>query len=436
MGTLGTVAKILNWGKSASKSYGKFITADSPLFTAYGRDILVSDIVKTAIHRIAEAVSKCELKSVIIKTSPSKTVESAKDEINALFASRVNPYMTLKDFLYKVGYMAVVNRNCFIYPAYDEYPVSGTDKVKRVYRGFYPLEVTGGEIYNDGGGSEMRIELTNGITTIDLPYADIIHIRTGYGAHPFLGGDSNGRFDARGLLQNLQVVQTIKECIPKTLEASLSIKGVLTMKGMPEFSKQIMSRDEFESHIADSKYGLIATDYATDFTPINIAATDIPTNIMDFIHREILYPFGVSLPIMSGTYNDDEYAAFYQTTVEGILISIAKGFTATLFTPGQLAHGHEIRAYDRLTQSLSIERRIKMAELTKDDGLLSADERRELLGYEPNGQPTRVSLNYIDVSIANEYQLTDLKNKTTAEPKKQTEEVGKENDEQTTEPRV
>ena len=46
--------------------------------------------------------------------------------------------------------------------------------------------------------------------------------------------------------------------------------------------------------------------------------------------------------------------------------------------------------------------------MTKDDALLSRDERRELLGYEPDGQPTRVSLNYIDVSIANQYQISSL----------------------------
>ena len=36
--------------------------------------------------------------------------------------------------------------------------------------------------------------------------------------------------------------------------------------------------------------------------------------------------------------------------------------------------------------------------------MLSRDERRELLGYDPDGQPTRVSLNYIDVDLANKYQ--------------------------------
>ena len=49
--------------------------------------------------------------------------------------------------------------------------------------------------------------------------------------------------------------------------------------------------------------------------------------------------------------------------------------------------------------------------MTRDDALLSRSERRELLGYEPDGEPTRMSLNYIDTSIANEYQLEDIKNK-------------------------
>ncbi len=39
---------------------------------------------------------------------------------------------------------------------------------------------------------------------------------------------------------------------------------------------------------------------------------------------------------------------------------------------------------------------------------MSRDERRELLGYEPDGQPTRMSLNYIDVTIANNYQLAAI----------------------------
>lgn len=119
--------------------------------------------------------------------------------------------------------------------------------------------------------------------------------------------------------------------------------------------------------------------------------------------------FGVSLPIFLGKYTDEEYTAFWQTACEGLALEITEAFRITVFTPRQLAYGCTIKCYDKIAQSLSFARRQEIAEMTKEDALLSRDERRELLGYDPDGQPTRVSLNYIDVSIANKYQLTALK---------------------------
>jgi len=90
------------------------------------------------------------------------------------------------------------------------------------------------------------------------------------------------------------------------------------------------------------------------------------------------------------------------------LQTIAEAFTITLMTPAEIAYGCKIKYYDRLIQSLSLDRRVKICEMTKDDALLDRAERRELLGYEPDNQPTRVSLNYIDVGLANEYQMSEL----------------------------
>ena len=146
---------------------------------------------------------------------------------------------------------------------------------------------------------------------------------------------------------------------------------------------------------------------------------------MEYLRAEILSPFGVSLPIYLGKYTDDEYTAFWQTACEGLTLAITDAFRITLFTPQQLAHGNTIKCYDKIAQSLSFARRQEIAEMTKEDALLSRDERRELLGYDPDGQPTRVSLNYIDVSIANQYQLTALSQgkKPTAKPVDNKEET-------------
>lgn len=409
MGTFkNAIANLL--GLDNSLRSNRYVTANKVIFSSFGNDIKYSDIVKTAIHRVAEAVSKCDIKSVIERQNPKK-IEVVNDDINTILSSRVNPMCALKDFLYKCTWLLLINKNCFIYWSYDEVPikVNGEDYVKRITKGFYPIECANVRLYmlND----EMRIELTSRVNgaVFDCPYSDIIHLRHSYGANPYLGGNAEGTSDNRDLLQNLQTLQVIKESIPKALEASLSIKGILSMKEVADVDKKVITRDEFEKHLFSSKYGIMATDYESDFTPINISATDIPTNILAFIRDEILSPFGVSLPIYLGKYTDDEYTAFYQTAVEGILVELVQAMKIVLFTPRQLSYGHTIKYYDKIVQQLSYERRQAIAEMTKEDALLSRSERRELLGYEPDGEPTRVSLNYIDTNIANEYQLETLK---------------------------
>lgn len=404
-----SIKKLLGWGDPMT-SREKYVRNNAVVFTRFGNSYRASDIVRTAIYRVAEEVSKCAIKSVVERGTPT-TVTIQEDDINGVLRGRVNPICGIKDFLFKVAYLTLVNKNCMIYWAYDETPIEmpgGEKYVKRVTRGFYPIERARVRIYGEKTG-ELRAEITgdNG-EVLDLPYSDLIHIRLHYGADAYLGGEDGGDRDTSDLLKNLQTFHVIREAIPKNLELGLGLKGVLSMKTVADADKKTVSRDEFESHLMESKSGIVVTDYEADFTPVNIPMNDIPTNVMEFIRTEILAPFGVSLPIYQGKYTDDEYTAFYQTAVEGLLQEIAEAMTVTLFTPRQLAFGHRIKFYDKLVQSLSFARRQEICEMTKDDALLSRDERRELLGYEPDGEPTRMSLNYIDTTIANEYQMQKI----------------------------
>lgn len=404
------IKKILGINKNApisNKYLSKLISLKDPVISNFGADIYLSDIVKTAVHRISEEVSKAYLRSVIEKIDTKGNIKVNNDDFNFIFSTKFNEFMTSRDFMYKITYLLVKNCNAYIYPVFQEFEIPGTNKVKRKYLGFYPLDPQEVNIYEND--TEYRIELAGNGIRLDMPYADIIHIRWKYGAHPTKGGNEVGNFDARALLGNLQVLHTIKECIPKSMVSSLGLKGMLSMKTVADADKKNIGRDEFEKHMFDSKYGIIATDYDASFTPINISSTDIPTNILSFIQQEILYPFGVSLPILCGKFTDDEYSAFYQTAIEGILESISQAFTVNLFTETQLREGFKIKVYDRFVQSLSFQTRLKIVELVNPSNLLKRAEQRELLGYEPDNEPDRVSLNFVDTKIANQYQLTTNK---------------------------
>ena len=104
---------LLGWDKASAYSRRLF-NANNVVFTSFGNNIHVSDIVKTAIHRVAEEVSKCNLKSVIERQNPHR-IEVQDDSINAVLSARINPLCGIKDFLYKVAWLTLVNRNCFIY---------------------------------------------------------------------------------------------------------------------------------------------------------------------------------------------------------------------------------------------------------------------------------------------------------------------------------
>ena len=93
------IENLLGWNKA--NTYARRFVNNQVLFSSFGVDIHKSDMVKTAIHRVCEEVSKCNIKSVIEKQNPHR-IEVTDDDINTVLAARVNPLCALKDFLYKI----------------------------------------------------------------------------------------------------------------------------------------------------------------------------------------------------------------------------------------------------------------------------------------------------------------------------------------------
>jgi hypothetical protein len=181
---------------SQSQSGGriKFVNGFSP--NSVDNDIMASDVIKTAIHRIAEEVSKCSVKSVREVDTPTKATLLNNDTINRVLNSWVNPFCILKDFLYKLAWTLITNENVFVYWHFREVTIA-SGNVRRDTLAFYIIEADKVKIYL-GAGDETRIEFQkNNNVVYDMPYQDIIHIRRKFGRNTFLGGDASGNFDAR-----------------------------------------------------------------------------------------------------------------------------------------------------------------------------------------------------------------------------------------------
>lgn len=101
MGTFKTAIENLLGYNKTNFFANKLLNANNVVFSSYGSDIHVSDIVKTAIHRVCEEVSKFSIKSVVEYRNPHR-IEVQNDSINAVLSSRVNPFCGAKDFLYSI----------------------------------------------------------------------------------------------------------------------------------------------------------------------------------------------------------------------------------------------------------------------------------------------------------------------------------------------
>ena len=189
----------------------------------------------------------------------------------------------------------------------------------------------------------------------------------------------------------------------------MQIKGVYYSKSLLDEKRRESERADFESHILTSKTGIVATDLAGEFTPMDIKPPDIPEDVMKFLKAVIQERYGISAAVLSGDYTSTQHNAFYQTAIEDFIIQFEQAMTSTLFTQREQDVGRRVKCYYQRVRYYSVTDKHNLADLATKTGILTLNQINELFGYEPfDGGDVRLrSLNYIDASIANEYQLAN-----------------------------
>lgn len=145
-----------------------------------------------------------------------------------------------------------------------------------------------------------------------------------------------------------------------------------------------------------------------EFIPFQnkIQLVDQPT--LQFIDEKILRHFGVPLPILTGDYTKEQYEAFYQKTLEPLILSISQAFTKVLFTDREKSFGNEIMFYAKALIFMNTTQKLEMIRLLGDSGALFENEKRIMFGLQPlpelAGQRMQ-SLNYVNSNVADKYQL-------------------------------
>ena len=297
------------------RQFVKSVLNDSqPVFSSFGSNIYMSDIVNNCIDRIATEISKLSVKSVV---DTGEVVKIQNDDLTRLFRFHPNPLQTTKDFLASLVWLQRKDMHAFVYPQYEIV----TDRQGRQFRRYtalWPLKPARIEMGMDEAERIWLIRFYWEDGSYDtLPYSEVIHMKWRRGKNVIVGGgDDYGNADTKDTLKAIQNLDKAMQGIPLTIEASMKLNGVFTSKTKLDADMIRKARDEFEDRIVTSKLGIAAVDIAGDFQPINTKTPEIPEKTLKFLKDIIRERYGVSDAIISGDYNESQHASFYETCLQ------------------------------------------------------------------------------------------------------------------------
>jgi phage portal protein BeeE len=393
--------------KTGSFDALQLISNLNTFYTPFGNNISNSDVVKICIDRVASQCAK--LKPRFIKTENDKTVTEKKGRLSFLLKYKPNEIMTPYDFIYKTVTLLLLNDNAFIYPKFDKQ----TGELK----GVYPLRPVTVEMIVDTSDAYFIKFLFDNGESYTLPYDNIIHLRRHYGQNDIFGG-TGSTGDHEAILKTISINDSLLQGIDNAIKSSMQIRGIIKMNGMLSEVDKKKQRDLFDAALSESMNvkgsSIIPIDLKSEYIPLNVDPKLIEKDTLEFLQSKILDYFGVSVPIFTSKYTEEEFNSFYESTIEPLAIQLSEAFSLGLLTDNQIERGEEIIFFSERLQYASWNTKVTAIEKLMSLGIMSLNESRALLGLEPieGGNKRLQSLNFVDADKANLYQVGNQEEKT------------------------
>ena len=375
-----------------------------PIYSQFGTSIYESDVVVQALKCIVDEVKKLNPKHVRYVGSDVSPVKGNIQDI----LDNPNPLMTTSEFLEKVTWLLLMNYNVFIIPTYYTWVDEKTGAEKRFYESLYPINPTQVDFIEDASG---RLFVTfwfwNGEKTT-IAYDNVIHIKYNYSVNEYMGGNKMGQPDNAPLLETLKLNQTLLQGIAKAMKASYSVNGVVRYNSLMDDGKTQQALTELEGKLRNNESGFLPLDLKADFTPIDKKAALVDATTLKFIDEKILRNWGIPLPILTGDYTKEQFEAFFQKSIEPLVIAMSQAFTKKMFTSREKAFGNRIELLTKNLIFMTISQTLEMINILAPTGAMYENEKRVALGLAPLPEldgKRFMSLNWIDANDASQYQV-------------------------------
>lgn len=356
--------------KKSGLTYAKMLNNYAPVFSQFGQNIYASDVVQQAINCIVRETKK--LVPTHIKRDGNKVVRMSGSIQSVL--NNPNPLMTTTDFIEKIIWQLFFNYNSFVLPMWENGKLIG----------LYPLQPTQVDFLQDASNKYfVKMKFMNNYEGT-IAYSDLIHLRYNFSINEFMGGNEIGQPDHKALLKSLDLNNTLLEGIAKALKSSFSINGVIKYNTLIDGKKTEEALKELTTALKNNESGFMPLDLKGEFIPFERQIQMVDATTLKFIDEKILRNFGVPLPILTGDYTKSQYEAFFQKTIEPIVVSLNQAFTKALFSNREsFGFGNEIVFYHDKLNFMTMAETINYVSVASSVGAITINEIRAAMGFNP-----------------------------------------------------
>lgn len=380
-----------------------------PNFTAFGSNILYSDIVYSALRFKAEFFGK--LQPEHIRENNGQT-EKIKDGSIARLLRNPNDFQTTYDFLTQAYFMREKDDNCFIYPDYYT-----ADNGARMYTGLYILlpSMTPLIIQDESGKLFIKFQFVNPGREVIFPYADVIHWRKNWEDNQFLGGGRYAGLANADLLTSLEAYHTSKQAVAEAAKLGCYLDGIIKVNSFlsddPTLQEQ---RNKFIQDLQQNKSGIGVLDQGSDYINIQRNLKMVDSATLKEIKENVLLHTGVTIDLLTCKFSIDDKNAFYERHIEGAALSLGQAMSKCFFSQWQTSHGDRVVLYPHKIALMSMQEITQFINAVRDLGAFSLDEIRAMAGYEPltDGQGSTRPRSFNNLDGQDDTPATDVNDAT------------------------
>ena len=358
-------------------------------------DLYESDVIGAIAHCIGQNLGKLT-PQVIRRDAAGITVKD--DYLAKLLSLRWAAEITPFDGLYKMASDLVYKSNAFAVLFY-------TPDFMRI-QSIVPITTKSFRIWEDEdtGAILFRFVWDYNGKEYTLPYQSVIHIKSRYDRKRFLGTSPEEQ-----LKTTLELLDTTGESLRNTVRNSANLKGYLKYNNFADDEELRQKVRDFQDAYmnAENDGGIAGLDNSMEFHEITQHATAIPVTQSQFLRDNVYRYYGVNEKILTGSYTESEWNAFYEAVIEPIAIQLSLEFTFKLLSERERGFGNKIIFTANRLQYATLQTRVNLGAQLFDRGIITINEYREMMYFEPieDGDVRMVSLNYVKADDQSIYQI-------------------------------